>query len=134
MTPRPEGAQVVDEHLFRLVASLEVKKAPRLQYPLTIMTILSTSVESAEPMARLTSSAVRRSDLVGLNPSGPGMRLLLIDMGIEELESVIRRVNEKLADFSPVGFGTACFPTTGSNLEELLTQADTQARAQRSSG
>jgi hypothetical protein len=134
MTPRPEGAHVVDEHLFRFVTSLELKKAPRLQYPLAIVTILSTAVESAAPMARRMSSALRRSDLVGLNPSVPGVRLLLIDVGIEELEPVIRRVNEELADFSPVGFGTACFPATGSTLEELLTQADTRARAHLSSG
>ena len=105
MSLQPEGARVVDEHLFRFVASLEVKKAPRLQYPLAIMTLRSASVESAEPMARRLSSAVRSSDVVGLNPSGPGVRLLLIDVGPEELEPIIRRVNEMLADLSPVGFG-----------------------------
>jgi len=134
MSLQPEGAQVVDEHLFRFVASLEVKKAPRLQYPLAIMTLRSASVESAEPMARRLSSAVRSSDLVGLNPSGPGVRLLLIAVGPEELEPIIRRVNETLADLSPVGFGAACLPATGTSLEELLTQADAQARAHRSSG
>jgi len=132
MRQRPEGAQVVEEHLFRFVASLEIKKALRLQYPVTIMTILSSSVESAEPLARLVGAAIRSSDLVCLMPSMSGVRLLLIDVGLEEVAPVIGRLNQELSDLAPVGFGSASFPTTGSSLEELLTQAETQARAQLS--
>jgi GGDEF domain-containing protein len=130
------SAHVVDDRVFRLVLEMEMSKALRLQYMYSVLTIVrepargpstANGRSDADSIAAVVSRATQASDLIGLVPNAPAVRILLVDTHLDDLSGVIERVR---AEFSPevtLSFGAACFPTTGSTTAELLRRADLEA-------
>ena len=87
----------------------------------------ANGLSDADSMAAVVSRVTQASDLIGLVPNAPAVRILLVDTHLDDVSGVIERVR---AEFSPevtLSFGASCFPTTGSTTAELLRRADLEA-------
>lgn len=132
MSKVQSNAYVVDERLFKFVLEMEVRKALRIQYPLLLLTIVRqtppTTRGSAfadvgsivEPLSRV----IRGGDLIGLVPTGPALRVLLVGAYLDDADGVIERIREEFPREAMLRFGVACFPGTATTVEELLGRAD----------
>ncbi len=132
MSKVQSNAYVVDERLFKFVLEMEVRKALRIQYPLLLLTIVRQTPATrgsagfadvgsiVEPLSRV----IRAGDLIGLVPTGPALRVLLVGAYLEDADGVIERIREELPRETPLRFGVACFPGTATTVEELLGRAD----------
>ena len=127
---------VVEEHVFRLVVELERRKALRVQYAFSILTIvrelpegLTVSPGAAEvsSIVASVSRVIRASDLIGLVPTSPAVRVLLVGAYLDEVDLVIRRIRAEIPPEVPLRFGVACFPATDTTAEALLDRADLEA-------
>jgi len=126
--PPPElsGALVVDATLFRLLLEMEVRKAQRLRYCLSIVCLKgrfpSLADTSWESLASIVARRIRATDVAAAR-GRDGVALLLVDADIPALPTILRRV---IADFESVPWsaGAASYPKSGSNPDELLEQAD----------
>lgn len=126
-------AWVVDDRMFKFVVEMEVRKALRIQYPLSVLTIIRqpppTSTGSArladgDPIVASVSRTIRGADLIGLVPTGPALRVLLVGAHLDDTDGVIERIREEVPQESTMRFGVACFPATARTAEELLGRAD----------
>jgi hypothetical protein len=131
----------VDEETFALVAELEVRKALRLQYAVSLLSIQaitragggSLDVGLPDQLARIVSRLIRSTDL--MHPSSGSAYLLLLLVGAlsTDLDSVTRRITDEVANHhllvrgEPTAvrlrIGSSCFPTTASSSREMLNQA-----------
>ena len=144
------GAIIVADEVFALVAELEIRKAVRLQYPLTLLAILPEPKgggEVPEPrhlvgqLAQVISPVIRGTDVVGLPATASSLNALLVDASLGEYHAIIERVTEEVSRHRfqldgerkavRLSVGGACFPSTASTMPELLAQADAQARQAR---
>lgn len=129
-------AYIVDEKVFKFVLEMEVRKALRIQYPLVVLTIvcltppattgsagLADGGSIAEPLSRI----IRGGDLIGLVPTGPALRVLLVGAYLDDADGVIERIREEVPREAMLRFGVACFPGTATTVEELLGRADAGA-------
>lgn len=133
---------VVDEKTFALVAELEVRKALRLQYPVSVMSIkgsLGTGGDTlpddqlAEQLLRIVSRLIRATDLIHVRSNSPTLHLLLAGALFTDLGTITRRITDEagyhrvLIRGQPraieVRIGTSCFPTTAASSPDLLSQA-----------
>src|SRR5438094_647552 len=129
-------AHVVDDRVSRLVLEMEMSKAPRLKSVHSVLTIVrepargpstANGGSDADSIAAVVSRVTQASDLIGLVPNAPAVRILLVDTHLDDVSGVIERVR---AEFSPevtLSFGASCFPSTGSTTAELLRRADLEA-------
>ena len=136
MTGVQTCALPIYDRVFRLVLEMEMSKALRLQYMYSVLTIVrepargpstANGLSDADSMAAVVSRVTQASDLIGLVPNAPAVRILLVDTHLDDVSGVIERVR---AEFSPevtLSFGASCFPTTGSTTAELLRRADLEA-------
>jgi hypothetical protein len=111
------------------MVELELHKALRLQYPVSLVTVL---VESPTAEVMQTVEAIREllrsSDVVGLTPGLFMLHLLLPDTLLPEAERVIERIRASaLLSSVKLKFGAACFPTTAQTAHELREKADRDA-------
>ncbi len=132
MSKVQSNAYVVDERLFKFVLEMEVRKALRIQYPLLLLTIVRQTPATrgsagfadvgsiVEPLSRV----IRAGDLIGLVPTGPALRVLLVGAYLEDADGVIERIREEFPRETTLRFGVACFPGTATTVEELLSRAD----------
>ena len=121
--------------MFKFVVEMEIRKALRIQYPLSVLTIMGqpppTSTESGrladvDPIVASISRVIRGADLIGHVPTGPALRVLLVGAYLADTDGVIERIRAEVSRESPVRFGVACFPVTASTAEELLGRADAE--------
>jgi hypothetical protein len=141
--PGPDDVRacVVDEELFRFMVEMEIRQGLRLQYPITVVTILGTpgagesspssggpSESMAELMAEAARGVVRRSDLVMPLTDAPGIRILLVGTLLSDADVALERVRGALPPALRLDVGTACFPANASSARELLVHADAGAR------
>jgi hypothetical protein len=124
-TPRVQ-AIVVDDNTFRQLVALEIPKAVRLQYPVSLVTIERTG-PNVESLAAPVRRVVRAADLVGVVDSGAVVRVLLMNADLKGAQSVIDRLLGELGDAIAVRVGVAGFPATVETAEELIAQADAAA-------
>ena len=126
-------AYVVDERLFKFVLTMEVRKALRIQYPLLLLTIVrqmppatrgSAGFADVGSIVEPLSRVIRAGDLIGLVPTGPALRVLLVGAYLEEADGVIERIRAEVPLEATLRFGVACFPGTATTVEELLGRAD----------
>jgi hypothetical protein len=142
--PDDPRAYVVDEELFRFMVEMEIRQGLRLQYPITVVTILGTpgagesspssggpSESMAELMAEAARGVVRRSDLVMPLTDAPGIRILLVGTLLSDADVALERVRGALPPALRLEVGTACSPANASSARELLAQADAGAREGR---
>jgi hypothetical protein len=130
------GANVVDEHVFMFVLELEIRKALRLQYPISLVTIsahesaasTSAGLSDADLVLRVVSRSIRGADLIGLVPNRPmALRALLSGAYIDDVGPVMERIRNDVPRELRLRFGVACFPGTDISGPDLLARADTEA-------
>jgi len=127
---------VVEEHLFRLIVELERRKALRVQYAFSVLTIVrqppqgmtvSPGGADASAIVGFVSRVIRAADLIGLVPTSPAVRVLLVGAYLEEVDLVIQRIRAEIPPEVPLRFGVSCFPATDTTTETLLSRADREA-------
>ncbi|SRR6266513_1011414 len=137
--PFQAGARVVDDEMFRLLVDLEVEKAHRLRYCISLayLTTAGVPTETWEPpVSSLTENVTRHlrsTDLVA--PRTPtSLSVLLVDAETSHLPLILRRLT---AGLEAVGWsaGGSCYPKTAIRAEDMLRQAaDLMAKAQGEGG
>ncbi len=70
---------------------------------------------------------IRAADLIGLVPTSPAVRVLLVGAYLEEVDLVIQRIRAEIPPEVPLRFGVSCFPATDTTTETLLSRADREA-------
>jgi len=141
---------LVGKDLFESLVDLEVEKATRLQYCVSVVCLTpDVPVEKTDPavtkhLAAVATRSVRATDVVTtLSPSSIG--LLLIDAGTHDLPRIFRRTTAELfgrplaagagEERATWSAGGSCYPLTATNGNELLRQAsDLLSRAQQEGG
>jgi diguanylate cyclase (GGDEF)-like protein len=138
---------VVDDATFGVIGKLEVRKAVRLQYYVSLLAIkpsLNDYGNVVDPrglvrrLAPILDRQLRATDLVGIASGVPSLYVLLIDAYLEGLPVVIERLTEEVKThrFDIEGkrqsvrltIGYACFPTTATSWAELMNQATARLR------
>lgn len=147
-------APIVDDDTFALITELEVRKAVRLQYYVSLLGIradLEDGDEGPAPrsinqqLAELISTEVRSTDVICATPASPYLRILLVNAHLYNLPVVIQRIirtvsrhvfeiNDQLREVA-LSMGGACFPSTARGRHELFTQVGALVmEAQRDKG
>jgi hypothetical protein len=140
-------APIVDEETFALISELEIRKAVRLSYPVSMLAILPDPMGGgaapdprplAEQLAGVLCRVVRGTDLIRLPAASAGLHALLVDAESADLPGIIERITEEVAAHQfrldgerrgvTLSVGGASFPTTVATSQELLVEADTRAR------
>lgn len=133
--PSDNGAWFVDSASFRHLTEMEIHKAQRLRYCLSLVCI-TTDLRSSEaeqpappPLAELITPHIRSTDVVAYWAS-LSLAMLLVDAEFTSLPSIVRRLTTRLEMFV-WSAGGACYPRTATRAGDLFHQAldlMTQAR------
>ena len=143
MTPHDLGSHgtVVDEDTFDLVTELEIRKAVRLQYYVSLLAIKPDADDDeipdpealAQQLAPIISQQLRGTDLIGISPDSPQLHVLLVNAHLDSLTVVIERLSEEVSRHVfqingkqrgvNLSMGGACFPTTAGTRQDLYSQA-----------
>jgi hypothetical protein len=156
MCPREQdpGSAIVDQSTFAFMTELEVRKAVRLQYYVSLLGIeieregegeIPDPAGVARQVAEAIRSHLRGTDVIVVESGRPAITILLVNASIHSLPVVIARITEAVSRRTfkvddreePVGLaiGGACFPTTATGAEQLLEEAASLAAdARRSVG
>jgi len=121
------GAAVVDDMLFRFLVGLEVQKARRLRYCVSLVCLVAEvdASETAEPpgpsLAPLITGHLRGTDVVA--PWDPtALVLLLVDAEKAELPAILRRLTSRLAARG-WSAGGSCYPQNATHPDVMLSEA-----------
>ena len=133
-SPNGSGASIIDSKLFRFLVDIEVRKAQRLRYCVSLVCIGANPRRhpSEPPFAEIIARHIRATDVVA--PWVPSaLALLLVDAEVASLPSIVRRLTKDLpAEWSAGGSG---YPRTATGAEDLLRQAtDMMLEAQKDGG
>lgn len=142
---REAWAPIVGGTGFAVITTLEIYKAARLRYPVSVLAVLPAGVPEphrlAEQVAEAIRPVIRSTDVIGLRPSSAGLYVLLIDAAPPDVPAISERIRDEVGRhlFQVDGdrkavtlrLGSACFPTTANTLKDLMAQADTRARKAR---
>jgi hypothetical protein len=153
MAPHELGSHgtVVDEATFDLVTELEIRKAVRLQYYVSLLAIkphdddeIADAATLAEHLAPIISQQLRGTDLIGISADSPQLHVLLINAHLESLSVVIERLSEEIGRHVfqingkrralNLSMGGACFPTTAGTRQDLYNQAVALVSRPRTNG
>jgi len=137
--PPSGGAWIVDSLGFRRLVDMEIQKAQRLRYCISLICIAaelrSSEMEqlAAPSLDEIISPHIRSTDVVACS-AFPSLALLLIDAEVTNLPSIVRRLTTRLEMFL-WSAGGACYPSTATRAEELFDQAlDLMMKAKRDGG
>ena len=137
-----ESRRVIDEPLFRFLIDLEVSKAQRLQYCISVARLapdLSPAGTAAMSVPHALAAMLRRiraTDTITRLTDG-SFAVLLIDAETSALAVILGRLREELASAVQATWsaGAACYPkTAGSPAELLRLSGDLFARARHDGG
>jgi len=147
-SPKDPPPNVVDEALFRRLVQLEINKARRLQYSVSLVCVTPTEGEEGidQTFARRVTEAVSRqfrtTDV--LTARAPAsIWLLLVNADTRDLPEIFRRTATELeAQTSATGVtrpitwgaGASCYPRTATSEIELVGQAAEAVRRARLQG
>lgn len=135
-----EDYRVLTSEAFDFVLNNELKRAVRSQNFLTLVhvepTIRGSAGNSGErdlavrEIARLVSRDVRETDLIAETRKGR-LSLVLLDADMQNSLGVIERLMSRLEHYGfsqplTIGFGAACCPTHGADVESLRRAAESQ--------
>lgn len=143
MAPHDLGSHgtVVDEDTFDLVTELEIRKAVRLQYYVSLLAIKPDADDDEIPdpealarqLAPIIGQQLRGTDLIGVSAESPQLHVLLINAHLDSLSVVIQRLSEEVGRHVfqingkrravNLSMGGACFPTTAGTRQDLFNQA-----------
>jgi hypothetical protein len=147
-------APFVDPDTFSLVVELELRRAIRLQYYVSLLALQVDVEQSAElrdraalhrEVAEIIRDQIRSTDVVSVMSSSHFLTVLLVSTYLDNLPAIIDRIataaNMQAGDAKgstsrmTLSIGGACFPTTARERTELVRQAEslsTEARAEPS--
>ena len=133
------GGRVVDDRLFQFLLNLEVQKAQRLRYCVSLVCVAAevappeTRESSLPSLAEMATRYIRGTDVVA--PwARASLALLLIDAETTHLPSILRRLTARLATIA-WSAGGSCYPSTATHADDLVRQAvDLMARAKDEGG
>jgi hypothetical protein len=115
---------MLDEALFRFLVELEVAKARRLRYCVSVVSLTIDSASAPIELDRLAERLVDRvrcTDIIAQIPES-SWTLLLVDAQPQALRSIVQRLTEQLGALS-WSAGAASYPGTAVDADELLCQA-----------
>lgn len=126
------GASVLeDARFFRLLLELEIKKAQRLRYVVSVVCLrLGPTETPQEQLPKLVAEGIRGTDCV-IRHNEQSLTILLVDAEPRDLPMIIRRV---MSPFNGMVWraGGGSYPSTASGASELLSQAiSLEARAEK---
>lgn len=134
--PPSSGAFVVDYPFFKLLVDMEIRKAKRLRYPISLVAMemeAAPTETSSGSLVRIIASSVRATDAVAPQ-NAVSVVLLLIDAAVESLTTILGRLTTGL-EAAPWFAGGASYPETASTADQLLDQAtELMAEAKRNGG
>jgi hypothetical protein len=128
------GAHIVDEEVFRLLVDMEIRKAERLRYLVSVICVDVETEESLAGAVKMMAPVIRSTDALAARDRST-VAVLLVDAEPASLPTILQRL--KSAGLETVGWsaGGACYPETASSAEELLGQAlDLMAKAKQDGG
>ena len=144
-----ELRNLVHERLFRYLLDLEVQKALRLQYCLSLICLTpdrlpgETEVSLTRRIAKMVVGRLRRTD-IGATLSPGAVALMLIDAEPRYLAAIFSRTANSVDDGRwfvygdqrvSVSAGASSYPQTARTGNDLLRQARTlMSRARREGG
>ena len=131
------GSTTIDEPLFRFLVELEVAKAQRLRYCVSVVCLALDSLPGdfsfITRMAERFIRQLRSTDVVVPYPAS-SLTLLLVDAEAPALSSIVGRITEHLGTL-PWSAGGASYPRTASGAQDLLDRAfNWVARAKEDGG
>jgi hypothetical protein len=133
------GGWAVDDLLFRFLVDLEVQKAQRLRYCVSLICLAAevapreTTESSLPSLAEMVTNSIRATDVVA--PWDPAsLALLLVDAETTHLSSILRRLTALLGPMA-WSAGASCYPITATRADDMLRQAvDSMVRAREGGG
>jgi GGDEF domain-containing protein len=133
------GGWLVDEALFKFLIDLEIQKAQRLRYSVSVVCFtLEPSARgngqaSATPLAERITRHLRGTDAVASWSEG-WLALLLVDAEPTHLPSILDRLTSRLDTVDWSAGGTS-YPRAATRAEDLLRQAvNLMAKAKEEGG
>jgi hypothetical protein len=152
LSPPGAGAakevHLIERALFDFLVNLEVHKAARLQYPISVLCLGADLPETKaaqvwkDALAQLTVHELRATDVAAsLDPSVAAV--LLIGAETQDLPGIVARLSSSVqaperesgTSRMTVSAGGGCYPQTATSGKELLQQAvDLMTRAQTDGG
>lgn len=127
-------AQVVAEDLFHFLVSLEVQKAQRLRYVVSVVYLDVESHARALEMSGALARRLRAVDTVTVC-DGSAVALMLVDAGPADLLGIVGRLQDAWLHDLAWSAGGACYPQTATSADDLVAQAlDMMTRAKRDGG
>jgi len=134
--PSGGGAFVVDYPFFRILVDMEIQKAQRLGYPISLVAMDMEAAPTempADSLVRIIAPSGRGTDAVAPR-NAVSVVLLLIDAARESLGTILGRLTTGL-ETTPWFAGGASYPETASTADQLLDQATgLMAEAKRNGG
>jgi hypothetical protein len=134
---RDGGAHAVDESLFRFLVALEMQKAQRLRYCVSVVCVSAKpeagELSSPSWLVDLLRGQLRATDAISTWPPA-SLVLLLIDAEIGDLPAVMRRLTASLAEGSWRAGGVS-YPSASLVAEDMVRRAvDLMERATQDPG
>jgi len=133
------GGWMVDEALFRPLLELEIHKAQRLRYTVSVVCLtmepsgVGNGPASRTSVAESIAVRLRGTDLVAMWAEGRVLCLLL-DAEPAQLPSILERLTTRL-QMGSWSAGGSSYPRTAVRAEDMLRQAvDLHARARDEGG
>lgn len=124
LVPATDSERSVDESLFKFLVELEVAKAKRLRYCVSVVSLAVDPQAASTDLSRLGErivEQVRSTDIVAPNPES-SWTLLLVDAQPQSLASIVNRLTEQLGPLS-WSAGGASYPGTAVDAHDLLCRA-----------
>jgi len=133
-------APIVDEETFALITELEVRKAVRLQYFVSLLGIEadvedgqdeSEASRTRERLASAIREEIRSCDTIGLVTTEPKLYILLVNANLGNVPLIIERIAQLVSRHRRPGdglgeltlsMGAACFPSSARDRSDLFAQ------------
>jgi GGDEF domain-containing protein len=123
MMPPGAGAQIVDPAVFRVLVEMETRKAQRMRYVVSLVSLgVDEGGSAAGALAQRIAPGIRSTDAVAMQ-SSDSVTLLLVDAEDTNLPAIMERLTPGLEDM-PWSAGGASYPKTAATADELLSQAE----------
>jgi hypothetical protein len=122
--PSAGGARLVEPSLFRLLIDVEMRKAQRLRYCVSVLCVCAKAVSelsSPSSLLDLFRRHLRATDVVAEWPQD-ALSVLLIDAESGDIPSVMRRVTADLAEGSWSAGGVS-YPKANTPGDDMLSRA-----------
>jgi hypothetical protein len=132
------GGWIVDELLFRFLVDIEIKKAQRLRYSVSLVCLSAEPGPFGGPGASSTLEERLAPHLRGTDAVAPWTQswlgLLLVDAEANHLPGILHRLTMRL-EIVAWSAGGSCYPRTASRTEDLFQQAiDFMGKAKEDGG